>query len=869
VIRQCIEGDPAGARLTLVVAPAGFGKTTLLGEIRGTLEARGFRTAWLNCDERDREPRALGESIARALQHAGVPVRGTLRSPEDLARKCAQLHYPLALLIDEFDLAACERNEAALESLARTAPDNLRVIVAARSLPRRPIVALELDGCVRLIDASVLRFSDSESRAFLEGLGSASTLGELVARAEGWPFVLQLLRLHARRHAPGATGDAGLVLPGSRISEYLASEVTSRLDPDLREFVIETALLPAITIEDAIAITGRDDSAALLRRLEPLVPIVTLDHNPVTARFHPLFRDHLLTELDTRGRAYVGQLHERVARQYERTQRVFEAVRCAVAGGLIDLAVAILERAGGVRYVLAGGLTESRRTLNLLPRPAIEQNLRLRLMTVGTMILKERGDDAPRELAAIEAELQEGHFEGQLDETAEVDLATARSLAGYFELDHTLLRPDWDALHEATRRAGELARNDPRLWVSPLVLEILLLMRQGAFARAEPLIDAYIALNEQDGRFHTAADAWIYRGLQKLARGELDEAELVAGRALTTLLNRDGHEEAHSAQFAHALMGQIRYLRNDIRGAVAHFDALPTQNAYVTFEVYAAQHVWRALCDVAAGDPDSALDRLDVACAQAADRMLPQLEILADAMRRDLQARGDGARTRSPAATAELPADADLLLSGDVLPWYTRAWLTRARVSILAAHNRHAEAVRAAEAFVAATAESGRRLLKAEAWLLLARASAPLEARSTTQGAVQRALQLTAGTGAYRLFLDAGADVAQCVCEIAGSSSGPASEWAREIVSRMTPMDRLSARQKDVLRELCKGQSNKEIARVLQLSPETVKWYLKGIFDHFGLASREAVIEAANRAAGLPPPAAPPDGAPAVRTGLV
>jgi LuxR family maltose regulon positive regulatory protein len=303
-------------------------------------------------------------------------------------------------------------------------------------------------------------------------------------------------------------------------------------------------------------------------------------------------------------------------------------------------------------------------------------------------------------------------------------------------------------------------------------------------------------------------------------------------------------------------MAQIRYLRNDIRGAVAHLDSIPSQPPYVTFEVYATHHVWRALCDVAMGHVESALERLEAACAQAADRKLPHLAILADAVRRDLQyTRAEQFSGRSPPARSDPSQGAGRSVSDEALPWFTRAWLARATITALVARERYAEATRVAEAFVAATADSSRRLLKAEAWLLVARACAPSESR-TRQNAVDRALQLTAGTGALRLFLDAGTEVIEGVCECARAGAGPVAEWAQQIVTRLTPLDRLTSRQRAVLQELCKGQSNKEIARVLQLSPETVKWYLKGIFEHSGLSTREEVVRAAAR--GTKPPDVPP-----------
>ena len=855
LLRQSMNGEPSAARLTLIVAPAGFGKTTLLREQRSAFESIGFRTVWLNCDDGDRDPGVFVDSVSNALQHAGIRLRRTPRSPEEISRQCEALPYRVALFIDDFDVVTSDPHDAALEAIARSAPANLALVVAARFLRTRPFVALELDGCVRLIDAALLRFSEREARAFLEGLASEETMSDLVARADGWPFVLQLLRMHAlKRSQPGrAAGD--IVLPASRISEYLASEVMSQLDDALREFVIETSLLPVVSLNDAIALTARDNCASLLRRLEALVPIVTLEHSPPVARFHPLFREHLRAELDARGQSVVIGLHERLACYYERTQRVAEAVQCAVSGGLIDRAVSILERAGGVRLVMSFGLTEARRTLQMLPKSAVEGRLRLRLMTIGTLILRGRDEDASRELAAIEAELQEGRFEGQIDEIASTDLAAARSLVEYVEIEHSTVRTEWDVLRDATQRAAEVSRNDPRLWVLPLTIEINLLLRQGSLPRAVPLIDTYVTVAEREKRSWTSPDAWLYRAMSHLAHGELDDAEWTAGRVVMTLRNRDGHEEGHTAQVAHAVMGQIRYLRNDIRGAIAHIDAIPTHLPYGTFDVYTTQHVWRALCNAATGDADTALDRLDTALVVAAERRLPHLSMLANAVRHELlETNSRELRTPQQSSTEHEPLVVDdEQLHDDAIPWVTRGWLARASVVALLARERHGEALRVAEAFVAATSGSSRRLLKAGAWLLVARACGPTESRIRTLDAVTSALSLAAETGAYRLFLDAGPEVIGWVCECAQSGAGGAAACARQIVSTLTPMDLLSSRQKAVLRELCKGRSNKEIARALRLSPETVKWYLKGIFERLGVTTRGAVVRAAFQIPSLAP----------------
>lgn len=847
LVRRCLEGSPATARLTLIVAPAGYGKTTLLQALKQHREAAGHRVAWLNCDERDKDPSILGDSISRALKHAGFGQRVALRRLGDLSGKMADLDEEITIVLDEFELASCESNDMALELLARSMPERLHLIAATRSMPKRNLVRLELDGCLRLIEAPSLRFNDAEARAFLVDVGSGARVEELIARAEGWPFVLQLLRLYAQQSSEGLPASRTPALPKSRVADYLASEVMSRFDPSLCVFAMETSLLPVITVEDAIAATGRDDAAALMHQLAPLSPIVTLDYEPLAVRFHPLFREYLQGELEKQGQAKVARQHERVALHYEHTDRVYEAIQCALSGGLADLAAGILERAGGIRYALTAGLTDARRALNLLPPQMIAKRLRLRLMAVGTMVLQERDDDAPRELAALEAELQEGRYTGQFDHVARIDLATAQSLVRYVETHCSLAEPQWNLLREATVRATTDSRDDPRLWIVPLVLEIALHLRQGSLEQAAPLIEAYVAVNERDGRFHTAPDAWTHDAAYQLARGQLDEAERTIGRAISTLMAREDQEEGQPAQFAHAVCGQIQYARGDIGGAVASFDRIRDDHSYAVFEVYAAKHAWRAMCDVAWGNIETGLRRLEHASSQAASRNLVHLAVLSDAIRRDLRASHSFEDEATLGPEVEPHHLLEAALGRKELPWLTRLWVVRSEITVLVAKDRQAEAIRVAEAFIHATSESSRRLLEAEAWLLLARACGSTDASVKARHAVGRALSLTAGTGAYRMFFDAGGGVLAFVGEWASSGAGATSAWAQCIADRMTPVDRLSWRQRAVLRELCRGYSNKEIARALRLSPETVKWHLKAIFEHFGLSSREAVIQAALR----------------------
>ncbi len=821
LVTQCLEGAPASAHVTLIVGPAGFGKTTVLGEIRRQVEADGGRTVWLNCDDRDRDVDGFLESVSQAMQQYEPGLRVVLRTPEDLGQIFTARPLRIALFVDEYEAAASEQLNDAIEVMARTVPDNVRIFVAGRVVSPQRFIALELDGFVRLVDSSALRFSDLEAQSLLARQIPPDNAAELIAQADGWPFVLQLLRLNAAARARTGAEHRTLTIPRSRISNFLAAEVMASLDESLRTFVIETSLLEVVNVCDAEGITGRVDSASLVRKLEPLAPIVTIEQEPLAARFHPLFQEYLRSQLETRGRAEVIRMQERLARHFARTHRVYEAVRCAVGAESIDLAIAILEGAGAIRFAIAQGVSETRRILQLLPKAAIRGRLRLRLMEIESSINNERAPTAERELAELEAELASGGFAVQFDGAATTDLAVTRFIVAYIDTEHRATVPDWATLRATTTVARATFRDDERVWLVPLVTELQLLLRQGSLAHAAPLIDDYIAVSESNPGPRSSIDAAMYRACYELARGELDTSATRTGRLLARCLNLDGHEEGHAGQLGHALLGQIRYLHNDMRGAVSHFDSIPARLSHLYFDVYSAKHVWLALCDAAAGHLDSALDRLAAAIALGTGRQLPHLVLLAVAVRADLFAtHRESGRVLDTADRETLGLAWDHCLVDDSHPWITRVWVARALVStLIESEQRPAHALSLAQQFVQLSETCERPLVKASALIILARALLADADRVQARKAVERALILTEGTGASRPFLDQGAEIIILVRELAEDGARPGAQWARQIATRARAFDLLTPRQKAVLRELAKHQSTKEIARALTLSP--------------------------------------------------
>jgi LuxR family transcriptional regulator, maltose regulon positive regulatory protein len=849
LIEQCLEGTPGSARLTLLLAPAGFGKTTLLGDLRQRLAGEGWPTVWVNCEARDRSVPVFLRSLAQAFVDAGLDVPACLRNNADIVRGLPAITGRACIFVDEYEESSDPLLDDLLEQFARSLPPDMRMFVAARSLPPLRFAGLQLDGYVRVVNATDLRFTEAEAHQFLDPFYPVAQVRETIAQADGWAFVLQLARLNGKGRRSGAETSANSGACRLRAADFLASEVMSCLDTDLRDFIIQTSLLNTVTVRDAEALTQRPDCAALLARLRPLVPIVELQDNPVAARFHPLFHDYLREALQVRPRPEIVNLHRRLAGHYSQTGRLIEAVECALGAGLQDLACELVEQAGAVRYVMAEGVSQARYLLQLLPRDRVNKRLRLRLLNIGSLATHDQSWRVPHELAALTAELAAGRYADELDEVARVDLEVVHSIVAFTNVEHGLTRPDWARLRADTARTRIDSRIDQRLRVVPIATEIMLLLRQGSTLEAAPLIEDYIQFTTRDNNFRGGLDAVLYKAFLGLARGDLEQAAATAQQVLASCVSCDGHEESHQSYLAHTILGQVAWLRNDLRTAIGHFERLGHTFAPNSFEVYTSLFVHRAVCYAATGRLDDALECLDSGLVLARDRHLPHLRLFALAIRCDLESsQGDAGGIARPAGLEEL-ADAWRQNGSDgSLPWITRVSLARALVSRFIEKGRPADGVEIARRLVQTCGDSDQRLINARSHLVLGRALLAAGVAAEAKQAIARALILTQNSGATQIFLEQGREVVAVVRQYTTEVHGPLCDWARRIVSRTSPLELLTPRQKAVLRELANGGSTKEIARKLNLSPETVKCHLKVIYDRLGTSSREAAARTMHEA---------------------
>jgi LuxR family maltose regulon positive regulatory protein len=464
--------ENAATRLSVVVAPAGWGKTTLLGEWARRAADRDL-VAWLTLDEADDEPNRFWTYVVTALRAAapdlGEGALAALRVPgvDPLDVALPTLLNDLAasgtrhvVVLDDYHLLTDVRIHEAVEFLLAYLPPSLHVVITGRFDPPLPLARMRARGQLTEIRAADLRFTAAEAAGLVTAVGrvdvGAETLDVLVDRTEGWAVGLKLAAL-TLRGAPDAAIRARQVRGDDRhIVDFLASEVLDRLPADRRDFLVRTAVLDRLCASLCDAVLGSEGSAAVLEELEHAdLFVVPLDAHRVWYRYHRLFRDALRRELEAIAPGAAAELLRRAASWYLAAGQVQEAVRALTAAGdlgaagrlLLSAEDAFLEEGAAATYLRLGiGLGEA----------TIREDPRLAVALAGAAGQSGHVDEVPSLLDIAEAQLGDHPpaYQGWRSLAAAVSVLRAA-------YDHTTRVDPAAVLAHAEHAAG--LENDPTL----------------------------------------------------------------------------------------------------------------------------------------------------------------------------------------------------------------------------------------------------------------------------------------------------------------------------------------------------------------------------------------------------------------------
>jgi LuxR family transcriptional regulator, maltose regulon positive regulatory protein len=351
--------EAAHRSVILLEAPAGYGKTAVLIQWRRAALINQQLVAWATMQTAQRTAAGLLQALFEAFdalgieglpeppEEAGLQVSVALeRYVESLMAVLASHRQRLALVLDDYHVAATASSDAVIALLVSMMPDNLTIAIASRHLCKAPLTRVLLEGRLRRIDHSALRFSKTELRAFMGSGLSPEVLHNLQATTEGWPAALRIAQLclpawrkihDDPRHAPEFT---------RMVAEYCRSELLRSVSNDELQLLIDTSIVTTFDARLCDAIGEREDSTSLLARLIARETFVEpFDSKPRTFRIHFLLNQYLQQLGEERGRREASVRHTRAAKYLETHADTLGAMHHYLAAGNATAAATCLERA--------------------------------------------------------------------------------------------------------------------------------------------------------------------------------------------------------------------------------------------------------------------------------------------------------------------------------------------------------------------------------------------------------------------------------------------------------------------------------------------------------------------------------------------
>ncbi|QJY49183.1 LuxR C-terminal-related transcriptional regulator [Pseudonocardia broussonetiae] len=824
---RAVLDSAATSALTLVTAPAGYGKSLLLAD--WIVRDPGVPAAWVSLDEEHDDPSRLWTAVLAALcACAAVPPSSRLRRLvasrttvemdflDDLLLGLAALPQPLRLVLDDAHHLHSAPVVDHLRMVVRARLPQVQLVLAGRLDPPFPLARLRLEDELVELRAEHLRFSAAESADLLRRSGLRLTpeqCGLLHERTGGWVAGVRLAARSLSEHPDPDAFLAAFSGDERAVADYLMGEVLAGITEEHRDVLRRTSIVDPIPAALAVELCGRDDAAVLLHDLEHDLGLVTRT-GPEGADYHvqELLRTHFVADLRRRGDDATAALHRKAALWWDRRGHPAEAVRHAGATGDAGLLAEMLGQRGA-ELVAAGEHGVLRAVLDTAGHePAVE---------VWRCVLAAQVDLEKGDTPAVAEHLRHARLSGRP--------ATGTDLA---------------ALLTAIERLAGLDASVPPVEPVPENPSLAALARAGrgsagiatgAFASARADLTASLAsarrlelpLLEAQCLYALAVGAWT--------EGDLVEAAAVATAACEEVSDR-GWQSTGLAASARAVAALVAVEQGRPDAALAWADlGLRNVSARVHPAVRFALRVARGAALHDTGEKSSGLLELQQARAAVSGTDLPPVVAAAAAVLEQRIALRLG-HTRA-AAAAVLP-----LAGVAEARWENRLMRSWAEVA--------AGSFRAARATVAPVLDPRARPLRpttvVEAWLVTAKAAIEDGDRPAAREALRSALDRARPLDAVRPFVLASAPVgALLVDELVGG--GQRARFAAHALagarrSTRPPGLALTAREHDVLLRLPSLLNLDEIADELSVSVNTVKSHVRSIYDKLGAATRRGAV---------------------------
>ncbi len=842
-------------KLTLIAAPAGFGKTTLLS---AWVAGCDRQVAWLSLDKGDSDPTLFLTYLVAALQtiapDMGVGVLGVLQSPQPpplasiltaLLNEITTIPDHFVLVLDDYHVIDAQPVDHALTFLLEHLPPQMHLVIATREDPQLPLARLRARDQLTELRAVDLRFTPYEAAEFLnQGMGlnlSTEDIAALERRTEGWIAGLQLAAISMQGHQDTTSFVTSFTGSHHFVLDYLVEEVLGQQSESLQTFLLRTSILDRLCgpLCDAVLLTPSGSGQATLEYLEHAnLFIVPLDDERRWYRYHHLFADLLRQRLRQSAapspgveRDGVAEFHQRASQWFENNDLEIEAFHHAVAAHDVERAERLIE-GKGMPLQFRGPMISVLNWLESLPTTILDARPSLWVTYASALTMTGQPKSLVEEkLQAAEAVLQEAEPD---DKTRDLlgHIAAIRAMlaipANQVETILAQSRRALEYLHPNNRPVRATAH-----WALGYAYQV-----NGDRAAASQAYTEVIALSQASGNIMVTIAATTSLGQVQEAENQLSQA----AESYRRVLQLAGDPPWPASCEAYLGLARVCYQWNDLDAAEQHVQqgfqlAMQMENV----DTPAACRVLLARLKLARGDAASATELL-----AKAEQFVRQYHFvhwipeIAAVQVFTLLHQGHLAAAAHLAQMHDLP-------------------LSQARVHLAQGDTSAALAVLSA----------WRGQMEAKGWederlKVMVLQAVALQAHGEQDKAVQLlcdALALAEPGGFIRLFVDEGLPMAHLLSAAAALGRMPdytgkvlavckAEEQKRENASSLPPpaqplIEPLSRRELEVLHLMAQGLSNQEMCERLFLALDTVKGHNRKIFDKLQVQRRtEAVARA-------------------------
>lgn len=885
------EGLALNRQLTLVSAPAGFGKTTCISEWLNTLNNRPV--SWLSLDPAADDPGRFFTYLVAALQkvepNLGQEIENVLHSgqlPPDEVISATLINDIIAfkkqflLVLDDFHVIQDPSILQVLETIITNLPPPLHLVLVTREDPPLPLARLRANNQLTEIRAKDLRFTNRDAARFLnEVLNlslSAADVSALEAKTEGWIVGLQLAALSLRDRSDPSAFITKLSGSHRFILDYLTEQVLSQQPEEIQRFLLQTSILDKFNSDLCKAVAGREDGRFLLEQLlNANLFLIPLDDEQKWYRYHHLFADLLRDRQVALGKAETAVLHQRASQWYAQEKMVSEAMTHALAAEDFATAVTLLED-HALHQIMQGYVKTVNGWVEAIPEQWRTQSPRTNLAFAWMHLLR----GAYLQAAPYLEELESSFSTSQLTEDK-------RAMKAEWLVMRSLLLNMEGKTAEGVALANEALKIVPKQdgRVRSLVYFGLATNYQ-ALEKYELAVDAYQkAIQHGQAAENLIAEMLSVSGLAMLAfeRGQLHLAYEIAAPA------SDRIEQAGPlspiATVVYGILGEIYYQWHQTEKARQHYQhalELSTLGGYKSGMINC--RVLLSRLSQLEGDLATAVCKIKEALA------LIQLES-PDYVRQEVVAQQVCvylAQDRLTAAQSLLQGEGFSFgdhfsfppLSSDQTISHSLGLLYNSSLRFLLYQTRtgHNPAnLKVGIELASQLTERARRgqstAVALEALLLQAQMQAVLGNHRASQADYLSAVKLGEPEGFIGVFLEQGRSVAKAVAKLAqqhrldtiqsnyvkclldaftdrAPSSGETEETIVERSAEREPLahiDSLTDRELEVLSLMMEGLKYKEIAAKLVVSVNTVRYHVKAIYGKLKVNNRTQAIEMARQ----------------------